>query len=89
VASAVGGLREVVLDGRTGLLVPPDDPAALAAALTRLINDGGLRVRLGAAGAERVAEQFSGARMAAAYDRLYGSVLEEWRATRRRSAARP
>ena len=41
VASAVGGIPEVVDDGRTGLLVPPSDPAALAAALNRLLDDPG------------------------------------------------
>ena len=54
VASSVGGLREVVRDGENGLLVLPDDPAALAAALLRL-SDAGLRARLGAAGPASVA----------------------------------
>src|SRR5437867_10551070 len=39
VASAVGGILEVVVDGETGILVPPADPAALAAALTRVLDD--------------------------------------------------
>lgn len=47
VASRVGDLAEVVSEGRTGLLVPPDDPAALAAALARLGHDPALRQRLG------------------------------------------
>jgi D-inositol-3-phosphate glycosyltransferase len=54
VASDVGGLREVVRDGENGLLIPPDDPAALAGALSRL-QDAGLRARLGAAGPTSVA----------------------------------
>ena len=54
VASDVGGLREVVRDGENGLLIPPDDPAALAGALSRL-QDAGLRARLGAAGPSSVA----------------------------------
>lgn len=49
VAASVGGLRDVVHDGENGLLIPPDDPAALAAALRRL-GDADLRARLGAAG---------------------------------------
>jgi glycosyltransferase involved in cell wall biosynthesis len=49
VATAVGGLRDLVVDGETGLLVPPNDPAALRAALERLLGDPGLRRRLGAA----------------------------------------
>lgn len=52
VASAVGGLAEVVSDGETGLLVPPRDPAALAAAIARLLDEPALRKRLGRAGRE-------------------------------------
>lgn len=53
VASDVGGLRDVVEDGRTGLRVPPGDPAALAEALDRLLDDPGLRHAMGQAGRER------------------------------------
>jgi glycosyltransferase involved in cell wall biosynthesis len=53
VAHAIGGVPEAVIDGETGLLVRPDDPAALTAAFARLINDAGLRRRLGAAGRTR------------------------------------
>ena len=59
VASAVGGLRDLVVDGETGLLVPPGDVAALRAALERLLADGELRRRLGAAARARAAEHFS------------------------------
>src|SRR5207237_6024463 len=59
VASAVGGLRDLVVDGETGLLVPPQDIDALRAALERLLADGELRGRLGAAGRKRIAERFS------------------------------
>jgi glycosyltransferase involved in cell wall biosynthesis len=57
VASAVGGLLDHVEDGVTGLLVPPRDPAALRAALERLLGDPALRERLGAAGRERARER--------------------------------
>jgi glycosyltransferase involved in cell wall biosynthesis len=70
-ASAVGGLPEVVEDGRTGLLVPPDDPAALAAALRRLLGDAALRVRMGVRGRERAIERFSVEVMARSYEALY------------------
>jgi glycosyltransferase involved in cell wall biosynthesis len=53
VAGAVGGLLDLVVDGQTGLLVPPRDVAALRAALERLLADGPLRRRLGAAGRDR------------------------------------
>ena len=73
VASAVGGLRELVRDGETGLLVPPGDPRALRAALEQLLGDAELRRRLGAAARERAREQFSWeaitAKTLAAYER--------------------
>jgi glycosyltransferase involved in cell wall biosynthesis len=59
VASAVGGLLDLVVDGETGLLVPPGDVAALRAAIERLLGDPELRRRLGAAGRRRAAERFS------------------------------
>jgi glycosyltransferase involved in cell wall biosynthesis len=58
VASAVDGLAEIVVDGESGLLVPPGDPGRLAEALLRLLRNAEERVRL-AAGARRRAEQFS------------------------------
>jgi glycosyltransferase involved in cell wall biosynthesis len=59
VATRVGGLRDLVVDGETGLVVPPRDPEALRAALRRLIADPDLRRRLGAAGRQRARERFS------------------------------
>jgi glycosyltransferase involved in cell wall biosynthesis len=59
VASAVGGLLDLVVDGETGLLVPPRDVAALRAALERLLGDPDLRRRLGEAARARVQERFS------------------------------
>jgi glycosyltransferase involved in cell wall biosynthesis len=59
VASAVGGIPEVVTDGVDGLLVSPADPAALATAITRLLVDARLRTRMGEAGYRTVAERFS------------------------------
>jgi len=58
VATRTGGLPELVADEQTGLLVEPDDVDALAEAIRRLADDDQLRVRLGRAGAARVAEQF-------------------------------
>jgi glycosyltransferase involved in cell wall biosynthesis len=59
VATRVGGVAELVVDGETGLLVPPSDPRALAAALQRLLDEPELRGRLGAAGRTRVEEHFA------------------------------
>jgi alpha-maltose-1-phosphate synthase len=64
VASAVGGIPEVVVDGETGLLVPPGDPGILAAALGRLLADPARGARLGTAGRRRVEERFSWERIA-------------------------
>ena len=75
VASAVGGLGEAVIDGRTGLLVAPGDAAALATALRRLVSEPALRAALGAAGPARVAEGFLPEQMVAAYERLYRDIL--------------
>jgi glycosyltransferase involved in cell wall biosynthesis/SAM-dependent methyltransferase len=58
VATDVGAVSEVVADGHTGLLVPPRDPAALAAALLELLGDGGRRASMGEAGRARAVERF-------------------------------
>ncbi|MGZ4300810.1 MAG: glycosyltransferase family 4 protein [Gaiellaceae bacterium] len=59
VAGAVGGLLDLVVDGETGLLVPPRDVGALRTALERLLGDRELRHRLGAAARERIRERFA------------------------------
>ena len=79
VASRVGGLASAVLEGRTGLLVPPEDPAALAEALATLIGDTTLRARLAAAGPARVATDFGVEGMVEAYEKLYREILSEVR----------
>lgn len=58
VASRISGIPELVEDGETGLLVEPRDVEGLASALERLLQDGGLRRRLGAAGREKVEREF-------------------------------
>jgi len=70
-ATRVGGNPEVVEDGVTGLLVPPGDPEALAAALLRLWNDPDLRQQMGQAGRQRVEQHFDVRRMTAEYECLY------------------
>jgi glycosyltransferase involved in cell wall biosynthesis len=59
VATSVGGLLDLVVDGETGFVVPPRDPAALRSALARLLADPDLRRRLGVAGRERAHMHFS------------------------------
>ncbi len=67
VATRVSAIPELIEDGVTGVLSPPGDPEALAAAIERLLRDRGLRLRLGAAGERRVRADFSSA---AGADRL-------------------
>jgi glycosyltransferase involved in cell wall biosynthesis len=74
VATNVGGNAEAVKDGFTGFLVPPDDPAALAAAISRLLSDQSQAKAMGAAGKAIVAENFTTevmmTRIASAYEKL-------------------
>lgn len=75
VATRVGGLGELIVDGSCGLLVPPDDPAALAAALARLRDDPSLRERLAAAGPARVDAGYRPAQYVAKHVALYARVI--------------
>jgi glycosyltransferase involved in cell wall biosynthesis len=76
VATAVGGLPEVVRDGETGLLVAPRDPDALAGALERLLTDRAFAQRLAAAAAARLAE-FEIAAVASRFADLYEQLFAE------------
>ncbi|MFI5327665.1 MAG: glycosyltransferase, partial [Candidatus Rokuibacteriota bacterium] len=71
VATRVPGHEDVVEDGRTGLLVAPGDPDALAAAVAALLADAPRRAALGAAGRLRVESRFTRARMVAEVAELY------------------
>ena len=59
IASAEGQIPSIIDDGRTGILVPPGEPEALAAALTRLADDPALRERLGDQARREAVERFS------------------------------
>jgi alpha-maltose-1-phosphate synthase len=80
VASAVGGIPEVVADGETGLLVPPDEPAALAEAINSLTRDPDRAKAMGAAGRERAVTRFDWTRIAGETAELYRKVVAGHRA---------
>jgi glycosyltransferase involved in cell wall biosynthesis len=75
VASAVGGHLDTVVDHRTGRLVPPGDPEALAAATADLLGDDELRAAYGAAGRRRVLAHFTWARVAARTEDVYRELV--------------
>jgi glycosyltransferase involved in cell wall biosynthesis len=80
VASAVGGIPELVVDEESGLLVEPGDPQPLAAAIARVISDAELRQRLATAGYERASRLFDTERWRQEHVNLYQRLLSEHRA---------
>jgi len=74
VATAAGGIPELVRDGVTGLLVPVGDAPALAAALRRVLGDADLRRRLGAAGRAAADPAWTAARMVDEHAMLYAGL---------------
>ena len=78
VASAVGGILEVVEDGRTGLLVPPASPDDLAAAIRRVLDDPAFARVLGQAGRRRVEEHFSWASVAERTEQVYKDAIADF-----------
>ena len=75
VATAVGGVPEIIRDGETGILVPPSDPAALADAVRSLLDDPVRASRLGAAGRARAESRFSLTAHIDAIEGVYTEVL--------------
>jgi glycosyltransferase involved in cell wall biosynthesis len=75
VATSVGGIPEIVDDGRTGLLIRRDDPVELADALCRLMSDEPLAAALGAAARQRIRANYSFERMTAQFEALYATEL--------------
>jgi starch synthase len=78
VASAVGGILEVVEDGRTGVLVPPGRPEALAEALNRLLAEPARARSMGQAGRQRVEAHFSWAAIAERTEQVYRDAVDEF-----------
>jgi glycosyltransferase involved in cell wall biosynthesis len=79
VASGVGGILEVVEDGKTGILVSPGRPDELAAALTQLLNDPARGRAMGRAGRKRVEDKFSWASVAARTQEVYAEAIDEFK----------
>ena len=75
IATGLGGNREVVVDGSTGILVPPRDPGALAEAMQRLLRDPALAVRMGEEGRRRALANYSRASMVAATSEVFARLL--------------
>ena len=77
VATAVGGIKDIVVDGQTGLLVAPGDADALAAAMDSLLLSPERASALGAAGLQRIRASFPLERMVSKYDALFKSLLAQ------------
>ena len=75
VATDVGSVAEAVLPEQTGLLIPSDDPVALATAIQRLLADDALRARFGAAGRELVLSRFTATHMARSFEHVYAELV--------------
>jgi glycosyltransferase involved in cell wall biosynthesis len=76
VATRVGGLTESIVDGETGFLVPPEDGAALADAIDRLVEDPAMARAMGRKGAARVLSNFTIAQMASQNEAYYYALLD-------------
>ena len=87
VATRVGGTPEALVDGVTGILVPPADSPALADAIVHLLKDAPLARELGHAARARIADRFSIRRMVRATEDLYVELLERKQRKRLPSAA--
>jgi glycosyltransferase involved in cell wall biosynthesis len=86
IASRIGGLQDSVVDGETGILIPPGDRPALVKAMRRLIDDAESRERMGAAAAARQAELFTPDTVVPQYEQAYELALEQ-RELRRHAGA--
>jgi glycosyltransferase involved in cell wall biosynthesis len=75
IVTNVGGMPEIVRDGVDGVVVPPEDPAALAGAIDRLVADPSARGAIGMAGQRRVVEQFGADQLVAKTLAMYQGLL--------------
>ena len=77
IGSAIGGITDIIGDGETGLLVPPEDPTAIAKAIERIATDTAFAKRLAEAGSRRVREQFGWEAIIAAWQECYAAALRK------------
>ncbi|MBU0638910.1 MAG: glycosyltransferase [Planctomycetes bacterium] len=77
VSTDVGGVAELVEDGKSGLIVPPGDQGALVGAMTRVMREPELVERMGQAAVERALDRFDVSAMARGYETLYESMLAD------------
>lgn len=77
VATSVGGVPEAVIDGVTGILVPPSDPRALEVAIVRLLKDAAMRKKMGEAGRIMVEKEYTTDKMAEGMFALYKGLLKK------------
>jgi glycosyltransferase involved in cell wall biosynthesis len=77
IGSAIGGITDIIADGDTGLLVPPEDPAAIATALERIATDPAFAERLALSGSRRVRERFGWDAIIAAWQECYAAALRK------------
>ena len=76
IATEVGGIREVICHGKTGLLVPPNNPIAFYDSLKALLDDNEMRISLGEAARRSFEERFTSKKMAKSYSTLYDRIDE-------------
>lgn len=72
IGTNIGGTPEQIKDGQTGILIPPDDPHAMAEAIARLIDDQALRLRMGKAGRKRFEQEFG-------FEPYYEKIMRKYR----------
>ena len=80
IATAVGGVPEIMEDGVTGLIVPPRQARMMAEGLARLLRDESLRKKLGAAGRDHISRDFTPEAYVSSLANFYKQVLADWRA---------
>jgi len=85
IGTRVGGIPEIVEDGKNGILVPPASPGELAAAMISLLQDSERRRTLGEAGRLHIERHFNTVRMAQEVEKMYDEALQEWRERARSS----